>query len=124
MRAGSAYLLLGRRRGCSPLRVPGSGTAYVSITVGGNDAGFASVLTECAKPAWMSNCNAAIDKAQSIIRNDLPTRLRSLYGAMRTRAPYATVVVAAYPRVFNGEDCNAGTWFSPTEMSRSTPPPT
>ncbi len=96
----------------------GSGTSYVSITVGGNDAGFSSVLTECAKPSWMSNCNGAIDRAQSIIRNDLPARLRSLYSSIRTRAPQAKVVIAGYPRIFNGEDCNAGTWFSSTEMSR------
>src|SRR6478609_5470764 len=39
-----------------------SGTSYVSISVGGNDAGFTGVLTECAQPGWLSNCNAAIDK--------------------------------------------------------------
>jgi lysophospholipase L1-like esterase len=96
----------------------GSGTAYITITIGGNDAGFAAVLTECAKPAWMSNCNGAIDKARSIITNQLPVRLDSLYSSIRGRAPNAKIVVAGYPRIFNGEDCNAGTWFSPTEMSR------
>ncbi len=95
-----------------------SSTAYVSLTVGGNDAGFADVLTECAKPAWASNCNAAIDRAVKIIDTVLPARLASLYGDVRSRAPLATVVVAGYPRVFNGEDCNALTWFSATEQSR------
>ncbi len=96
----------------------GQGTAYVTLTVGGNDAGFASVLTECAKPAWMSNCGAAIDRAQAVINNELPSRLSALYTAVRSRAPQARIVVPGYPRVFNGQDCNAGTWFSPTEMSR------
>ena len=41
--------------------------------------------------------------------------LTGLYGKIRTRSPQATVVVAGYPRIFNGEDCNAGTWFSPEE---------
>jgi len=96
----------------------GAGTAYASITVGGNDAGFADVLTECAKPAWSSNCNGAIDRAQAIINNQLPARLSTLYSSIRGRAPQARVVVAGYPRVFNGEDCNAFTWFSPTEEAR------
>ncbi len=96
----------------------GTGTAYASITVGGNDAGFANVLTECAKPAWASDCNGAIDRAQSIINNQLPSRLSTLYSSIRGRAPQAQVVVAGYPRIFNGEDCNALTWFSPTEESR------
>ncbi|PPB48593.1 SGNH/GDSL hydrolase family protein [Arthrobacter pityocampae] len=93
-------------------------TSFVSVSVGGNDAAFAAVLTECAKPAWMSNCTAAIDRAQAVITGQLPGRLGSLYGQIRARAPQASVTVAGYPRIFNGEDCNAATWFSPTEEAR------
>lgn len=93
-------------------------TAYVTISVGGNDAGFSSVLTTCAQPAWMSNCNAAIDKAQAYINNTLPGALASLYADIKARSPLAKVVVVGYPRLFNGEDCNALTWFSPTEEAR------
>jgi hypothetical protein len=96
----------------------GPTTSYVSLSAGGNDASFVAVLTECAKPAWLSNCNAAIDRAQAVITGHLPGRLASLYDEIRTRAPRASVVVAGYPRVFNGEDCNAATWFSPTEQAR------
>ena len=93
-------------------------TSYVSLSVGGNDAGFASVLTTCAQPSWASDCYGAIDKAQSFIRTTLPGRLSTLYAAIRSKAPNAKVVVVGYPRIFNGEDCNAFTWFSPTEESR------
>ena len=90
----------------------------MSISVGGNDAGFSGVLTECAQPGWLSNCNAAIDKAQAFITNTLPGRLSTLYASIRSKAPSAKVVVVGYPRIFNGEDCNAGTWFSPAEETR------
>ena len=93
-------------------------TGYVSISVGGNDAGFADVLTTCALPGWMSNCNGAINTAQSFINATLPSRLSTLYSGIRSRAPYAKVVVVGYPRIFMGEDCNAFTWFSPAEESR------
>ncbi|SEP97210.1 SGNH/GDSL hydrolase family protein [Microlunatus flavus] len=93
-------------------------TAYVTLTVGGNDAGFADVLTTCALPAWASNCNGAIDRAQGVVNQTLPSRLSALLTQVKTRAPYARVVVAGYPRIFNGSDCNAFTWFSPTEESR------
>jgi len=96
----------------------GTSTAYVTLSVGGNDAGFAAVLTECAKPSWASDCGAAVTAAESFVRTTLPSRLRSLYASVRTRAPQARVVVAGYPRVFGGVDCNALTWFSSTEMSR------
>ena len=36
---------------------------------------FSSVITECAKPWWASNCNGAIDSAQAYINNTLPGRL-------------------------------------------------
>ena len=53
-----------------------SATSYVSISVGGNDAGFADVLTECAQPGWMSNCDGAINTAQSFINSTLPAPAR------------------------------------------------
>jgi len=93
-------------------------TSYVTISVGGNDAGFADVLTTCAQPAWLSNCNGAVDGAQAYIRTTLPAALTSLYASIRSRAPQAKVTVVGYPRIFNGEDCNLLTWFSPTEESR------
>jgi hypothetical protein len=115
-------------RACSGARIPdvttkqlgalGAGTAYASISVGGNDAGFSDVLTECAQPGWMSSCNAAIDKAQAYVNNTLPGALSTLYTSIRAKAPNATVVVVGYPRIFNGEDCNALTFFSPAEETR------
>jgi lysophospholipase L1-like esterase len=93
-------------------------TAYVTISVGGNDAGFSSVITECAQPGWMSNCDGKINTAQSYINNTLPGSLATLYSSIRSKAPNARVVVVGYPRLFQGEDCNAGTWFSPSEETR------
>jgi lysophospholipase L1-like esterase len=90
----------------------------VSVQVGGNDAGFSSVITECAKPSWLGDCTGAVNNAQSIINNTLPGRLNGLYGSIKSKAPSARVVVVGYPRLFNGTDCNAGTFFSPTEMTR------
>ena len=95
-----------------------SSTSYVTLSVGGNDAGFSSVLTECAKPGWMSNCDGKINTAQSYISNTLPGTLSTLYASIKSKAPNAKVVIVGYPRLFNGEDCNAGTWFSPSEETR------
>jgi lysophospholipase L1-like esterase len=95
-----------------------SGTNWVTYTIGGNDAGFSSVITECAQPWWSSNCNAAIDQAQAYITNTLPGRLDLVNNKIKSRSPTAKVIVLSYPRLFMGEDCNAGTWFSPEEMTR------
>jgi lysophospholipase L1-like esterase len=95
-----------------------SDTNWVSYTIGGNDAGFADVITECAFPSWASDCNGAIDDAQAFINNTLPGRLDQVNNAIKSRAPAAKVIVLDYPRLFNGTDCNAGTWFSGSEMTR------
>ncbi|MBB6628038.1 SGNH/GDSL hydrolase family protein [Nocardioides sp. KIGAM211] len=115
-------------RACSGAKIPdvtntqlsalSTATKYVTISVGGNDAGFADVLTECAQPGWASNCDGAINTAQAYITNTLPSALSTLYAAIRSRATTAKVVVVGYPRVFMGEDCNAFTWFSPAEETR------
>lgn len=95
-----------------------STTRYVTISVGGNDAGFADVLTECAQPGWASDCNGAIDRAQAFVSGTLPGRLATLFSSIRSRASAARVVVVGYPRIFMGEDCNAATFFSPSEETR------
>lgn len=93
-------------------------TDFVTLTIGGNDVGFAGVITECAQPGWMSNCDGAINNALAIAERDLPGRLDSVHRAIKGRAPYAKVAVAGYPRLFNGRDCHLLTFFSSAEMTR------
>ena len=93
-------------------------TSYVTVSVGGNDAGFADVLTTCAKPWWLGSCTKAVDRARAYIDDILPARLATLYSQIRERAPNARVIVAGYPQVFGDEDCNALTFFSGSERSK------
>jgi hypothetical protein len=95
-----------------------SDTNWVTYTIGGNDAGFSSVITTCAYPSWASDCNGAIDKAQAYITNTLPVQLDQVNNTIKSRSPSAEVIVLDYPHLFMGEDCNAGTWFSPSEETR------
>ncbi|MBS1883456.1 MAG: SGNH/GDSL hydrolase family protein [Actinobacteria bacterium] len=95
-----------------------SETNWVTYTIGGNDAGFSHVITECALPSWASDCNGAINEAQAIIKNTLPGRLDSVNNAIKSRAPNAKVVVLDYPKLFNGENCNLFTFFTSAEEAR------
>src|SRR5215813_12698822 len=95
-----------------------SDTNWVTYTIGGNDAGFSHVITECALPSWASNCSGAINEAQTIIKNTLPGRLDTVNNEIKSRAPSAKVIVLDYPKLFNGEDCNAFTFFSSSEETR------
>jgi lysophospholipase L1-like esterase len=92
-------------------------TAIVTITIGGNDAGFSSVVTQCALP-WPWSCTTDLNNAQAFIRNTLPGRLDAVYAEITRRSPTARVVVLGYPRLFMGVDCNGGTFFSGDELTR------
>jgi lysophospholipase L1-like esterase len=93
-----------------------AGTTYVTVSVGGNDAGFSDVIEQCALP-WPWTCESQIASAEAFITNTLPGRLDQLYTAIRAKAPAAKVVVVGYPRLFNVSDCQSLARISPTEQS-------
>jgi lysophospholipase L1-like esterase len=72
----------------------------VTLSIGGNDAGFTKVLTGCiVKLPWSSACvdqQAAVDRRIAELRADMLAVLKEL----RARAPNARVIVLGYPRPF------------------------
>lgn len=96
----------------------GSDTVDITISIGGNDAGFGDVLLRCGMP--LVSCNTEINDAQSHINNTLPGQLNSVYNAIKAKAPNARVGVLGYPRLFpaDGDDCSAATFFSADEINR------
>ncbi|CAL9578868.1 SGNH/GDSL hydrolase family protein [Streptomyces sp. enrichment culture] len=80
-------------------------TSLVSISIGGNDAGFADVMTTCVLQSD-SSCLSRIATAKAYVDSTLPGKLDSVYTAIRTRAPNAHVVVLGYPRFYQlGTTC-------------------
>ncbi|WP_030542248.1 SGNH/GDSL hydrolase family protein [Streptomyces albus] len=92
-----------------------SSTGLVSISIGGNDAGFADVMTTCVLSS-QSTCLDRVAEARAYMNNTLPGKLDQVYSAIRAKAPSARVVVLGYPRLYklNGS-CIAG--LSETERS-------
>ena len=80
-------------------------TTLVSITIGGNDAGFSSVMETCVLEST-SSCMNAVETAEDFIAAKLPARLDSTLQAIRARAPSAKIVALGYPDLY---DLNAGT---------------
>ena len=76
-----------------------AGTNMVTITVGGNDAGFSSVMTTCVESSD-SGCQTAVNNAENYVRTTLPGLLDNTYAAIRAHAPNATVYVLGYPRFY------------------------
>ena len=71
-------------------------TTLVSLTIGGNDAGFVHVMTTCVLlPTGF--CVSAVKDAEAKIRSALPGELDKVLTAISARAPDARVVVLGYP---------------------------
>jgi lysophospholipase L1-like esterase len=72
--------------------------AVVTITIGGNDAGFATVLGACV----LTDCveTKVVAAADVTILTVLPERLRKTYRAVHKAAPSSRLVVVGYPRLF------------------------
>jgi lysophospholipase L1-like esterase len=76
-----------------------SSTGLVSLTIGGNDAGFSDVMTTCVTGSD-SDCVNRVNTAETYVRNTLPARLDATYNAIRAKAPNARVVVLGYPDMY------------------------
>src|SRR5215831_8114345 len=83
-----------------------SGTSLVTITIGGNDAGFSNVIINCA--LYFFTCGGAISEANGFIANKLGGLLDTTYNNIRSRATTAQVLVVGYPHLFTdeGKTCN------------------
>jgi hypothetical protein len=76
-----------------------SGTTLASITIGGNDAGFSSVMQTCVLGSD-SDCLNAVHNAENYVNTQLPGRLDTLFSAMRSKASTAHIVVLSYPHLY------------------------
>ncbi|MFY1637581.1 SGNH/GDSL hydrolase family protein [Solwaraspora sp. WMMB335] len=76
-----------------------AGTTMVTITIGGNDAGFVDVVLSC-RLGSESSCASAVDRAERFATDQLPGRLDATYAAIRQRAANAQLIVLGYPRLF------------------------
>ncbi len=83
--------------------------SLVTITIGGNDAGFADVLTHCVT---RQGCEDYYTQGDHNVVDDridaLQPRLTDLYRRIQQRAPAAYVVVLTYPNIFTPTGAGQG----------------
>ncbi|MCU7725140.1 SGNH/GDSL hydrolase family protein [Actinoplanes sp. KI2] len=84
-----------------------SGTDLVSITIGGNDAGFASTVLTCQFSSDAS-CAKTVADAEASISATLGGKLDNTYAAIKAKAPSAQVVVLDYPLLFDTTSSSCG----------------
>src|SRR3954464_4686483 len=93
-----------------------SATTLVTMTIGGNDIGFANLIYQCT----LSDCSAALDNTRANLETTLGAALDRVYTTVKSRAaPGATIVVLGYPRVFSGAGCFGTLGISSTEQTKA-----
>jgi lysophospholipase L1-like esterase len=75
-------------------------TTLVSLTIGGNDAGFSSTMETCVLHST-STCVNAVTAAESFVSTQLPARLNSALQQIRAHAPNAKIVLLGYPQLYD-----------------------
>jgi lysophospholipase L1-like esterase len=84
---------------------PDEDIRLVTLTVGGNDLGFAALGGACLR-GTQEQCQAAIQAALALLPtscegdSELGDRLTDLYAAVAAAAPNALIVVTGYPLLF------------------------
>ncbi|WP_433794512.1 SGNH/GDSL hydrolase family protein [Actinoplanes sp. CA-252034] len=76
----------------------GANTGWVTLTVGGNDAGWSKSLQACIL-GTDETCETSVTTAITSAESALPAELDSLYKVIRDRAPNAKVYVLGYPHL-------------------------
>jgi lysophospholipase L1-like esterase len=90
-------------------------TNIVTMTVGGNDIGFADLIVQCT----LGSCSTALDNTRASLRTVLAPRLDGAYTTVRSRALGASVVVLGYPRIFSSASCFGTLGISATERAKA-----
>ena len=75
-------------------------TTLISVTVGGNDIGFSTVIEDCVL-LGTSACVREVSAAELDAQTNLPGKLDALYSRIAAAAPTARVVVVDYPRFYD-----------------------
>ena len=91
-------------------------TTIATITVGGNDIGFADLIYRCTLGA----CASALDSTRNSLERVLGPRLDTVYATVKSRAAFgAKLIVLGYPRIFGTGGCLGTFGITATERVKA-----
>ncbi len=98
---------------------------YVTLTIGGNDAGFRDVISDCVDSTLTDGCSASGKAAAEAAVATLAAELAPALGTVQAKYPQATVYIAGYPALFGDNltaNCPVGNyngwlpmWVTPSD---------
>jgi lysophospholipase L1-like esterase len=93
-----------------------STTTLVTMTIGGNDIGFADLIYQCT----LTDCSGTLDSTRTNLETTLGASLDRVYTTVKSRAAFgAKIIVLGYPRVFSSAGCFGTFGISSTERTKA-----
>ncbi len=80
--------------------------SVVTLTVGGNDIGFADILSDCVDSSFSDGCSDAQKGVTASKLETLTSSMETTITAVKTAYPSATVHVTGYPQMFGSRFTN------------------
>lgn len=81
-------------------QVPATATR-ITLTAGGNDVGFGTVMQNCFIIVNATACTQAIAAGDTMVQDGtIANRIATTVNAIRAKAPNAKIIVTGYPRLF------------------------
>ncbi|WP_241834906.1 SGNH/GDSL hydrolase family protein [Pseudofrankia asymbiotica] len=90
----------------------------VTITIGGNDAGFGPTMTSCV--IWRCFWTGRDDRTREYVTEQLPSLLQTAYSQVKAAAGDARVIVVGYPDLFPSSTANTCKWLDNNERVQLT----
>ena len=89
-------------------KITGKAVDFVTLTIGGNDVGFASIILECVVgSSYLENAIYKGTVLEAMLNNTWAkvdtymANIKRVYGAIAMEAPYAAIIVAGYPKLLD-----------------------
>ncbi|ETA02688.1 lysophospholipase L1-like esterase [Frankia casuarinae] len=109
----------GEKPQLAQLRALGRAPDVVTITIGGNDAGFGRVIFSCY--AWRCFWDGNDRRERDLVTKELPGVLSANYTAVKAAAPHSRIIVVGYPYIFPDNQLNnICTWLTNRERRQLT----
>ena len=78
----------------------------VTLSIGGNDIGFAKVVTDCLGANIFADCGKSIAESKALIDSSLQPKLEDTYNKLLDASPSSTIYIVGYPPAVEYDDVN------------------
>jgi lysophospholipase L1-like esterase len=78
----------------------------VTLSIGGNDIGFAKAVTDCIGVNIVGDCGRTLTDSKALVDTELQPKLENTYNRLLDASPNSTIYIVGYPPAVEYDDVN------------------